>query len=94
MDANVVVDNKLESGQAHSIIRQGRHGEGVVRVSHIHHHIRARPLSLSDFPAIYGKFDRALINISMGAFSARDSYINASLQELAAVAGADDTGKA
>ena len=94
VDADVVVDDELQPGQAHAVARQRRKLEGELRVADVHHDLgvdlrHGAGLDVGDFG-----LELAVVDVAGVALGARDGDEPAVSQHVGGVAAADDGGNA
>ncbi len=89
MHADVVVDDELEAGQAHAVVRQLREVEGQLRVADVHHQL---DVDLGHHAALhFGHlgFEQAVVDEAGVALGAAHGHERAVLQQVGGVAAAD-----
>ena len=75
MDFDRVVDNKFLPRQTHSVVRDKRLGERLIRLGEIHHYFHFRFFDLANVCFFYLKIKQPFIDVSFLAFRAVDCYV-------------------
>ncbi len=94
MDADVLVDDELQTGQADAVVGNGGDVECVFRVAHVHHDLRARPLQVLEVHALHVVLEDAVVDIADLPLGAGDGRLFRLPQGLGALPGPDDAGHA
>ena len=69
MDADMVIDNELQPGEADPIVWETRYGKCVVGIADIHQNVGLWPLIVGDLMLIHREIYFAVIDVAPVAFS-------------------------